>query len=106
MPAARSAGISHLKSLIMRTNPIVLFLALALHASAEEIGKDTLAEEGKAAFASCMACHGLDGKGMAAGPKKLAPLSRLHRSSPVIPLSLRSSSRKASQRRAKTIWGL
>lgn len=29
--------------------------------------------EGKLVYATCMACHGADGKGIAAGPSKMAP---------------------------------
>ena len=30
-------------------------------------------EKGQAAYANCLACHGADGKGMQAGPSKMAP---------------------------------
>lgn len=44
--------------------------ALAL---ADEAEKAKLMEAGKAAFMTCAACHGMDGAGVAAGPKKMAP---------------------------------
>jgi mono/diheme cytochrome c family protein len=43
-------------------------------ASADEAQKAKLIEIGKASFATCMACHGPDGQGVALGPdKKMAP---------------------------------
>lgn len=34
---------------------------------------DAQMEAGKASFMLCAACHGMDGKGVAAGPSKMAP---------------------------------
>lgn len=42
-------------------------------ALADEAAKAKLMETGKAAFMTCAACHGADGQGVAAGPKKMAP---------------------------------
>ncbi|RYD37542.1 MAG: cytochrome c [Verrucomicrobiaceae bacterium] len=44
-----------------------------LHVRADEAQTTKLMEAGKTAYATCMACHGPDGKGTAAGPKKMAP---------------------------------
>ena len=51
------------------------FLAVSvLSASADEAQKAKLMETGKAAYATCMACHGPDGQGLAIPPdKKMAP---------------------------------
>jgi mono/diheme cytochrome c family protein len=40
---------------------------------ADEAAKAKLMETGKAAYMTCAACHGMDGQGVAAGPKKMAP---------------------------------
>ena len=48
-------------------------ISLALHARGDEAQKAKLMEAGKVAYATCMACHGPDGKGIAAGPNKMAP---------------------------------
>lgn len=42
-------------------------------APADEAQKAKLMEVGKANFATCMACHGADGQGLAVGDKKMAP---------------------------------
>jgi mono/diheme cytochrome c family protein len=42
-------------------------------ALADEAEKAKLMEAGKASFMTCAACHGMDGQGVAAGPKKMAP---------------------------------
>ncbi len=62
------------------TPPIMKFstyIALALVAPtltmADEAAKAKLMEAGKAGFMTCAACHGMDGQGVAAGPKKMAP---------------------------------
>lgn len=53
------------------------FLTLALVAPslafADDAEKAKLMEAGKASFMTCAACHGMDGQGVAAGPKKMAP---------------------------------
>lgn len=50
-----------------------LLAASVLGASADEAQKAKLIETGKANFATCMACHGADGQGLAVGDKKMAP---------------------------------
>jgi mono/diheme cytochrome c family protein len=57
----------------MKTHTIALFAASLIAATADEADKAKLMEQGKALFATCMACHGPDGKGIAAGPNKMAP---------------------------------
>lgn len=58
----------------MKYLTLSLLAATAVVASADEAQKAKLMETGKAAFATCMACHGADGKGMAIPPdKKMAP---------------------------------
>ena len=52
---------------------IPLLAASVLSASADEAQKAKLLEIGKANFATCMACHGADGQGLAVGDKKMAP---------------------------------
>lgn len=56
---------------------LATYLALALAAPAlaiaDEAEKAKLMEAGKASFMTCAACHGMDGQGVAAGPKKMAP---------------------------------
>lgn len=42
-------------------------------AHADDAAKTKLMEVGKTTFAMCAACHGADGAGVAAGPKKMAP---------------------------------
>ena len=53
------------------------FIALTLFAAqpllADEEATKKLMAEGQALYATCMACHGQDGKGVAAGPSKMAP---------------------------------
>ena len=55
----------------------IKFSALALLAPtflmANEADKEKLMATGKAAYMTCAACHGMDGQGVAAGPKKMAP---------------------------------
>ena len=52
---------------------IALALAAPVLAMADEAAKAKLMEAGKASFMTCAACHGMDGQGVAAGPKKMAP---------------------------------
>lgn len=53
---------------------IPILAASIFSASADEAQKAKLIEIGKASFATCMACHGPDGQGVALGPdKKMAP---------------------------------
>lgn len=54
--------------------PALSFLALSsLCASADDAQKAKLIEIGKASYATCMACHGPDGQGLAVADKKMAP---------------------------------
>lgn len=55
------------------TAAILLSLGLTLHSSADEAAKAKLMAAGKEAYVTCMACHGPDGNGVAAGPNKMAP---------------------------------
>ena len=58
----------------MKYLALSLLAASAAVASADEAQKAKLMEAGKAAYATCMACHGPDGKGLAIPPdKKMAP---------------------------------
>jgi len=51
-----------------------ILAASIFSASADEAQKAKLIEVGKASFATCRACHGADGQGLAIGPdKKMAP---------------------------------
>jgi mono/diheme cytochrome c family protein len=53
---------------------IPILAASIFNASADEAQKAKLMEIGKANFATCIACHGADGQGLAVGPdKKMAP---------------------------------
>ena len=47
--------------------------ATTVVASADDAQKAKLIETGKAAFATCMACHGADGQGLPVADKKMAP---------------------------------
>ena len=47
-------------------------LSLGLHANAEDPSPEVM-KEGKAAYATCMACHNVDGKGLPIGNLKMAP---------------------------------
>jgi mono/diheme cytochrome c family protein len=49
----------------------ILIAAQSLHAEDEATKK--LMTEGQALYVTCMACHGQDGKGIQAGPSKMAP---------------------------------
>ena len=58
----------------MKYLALSLLAASAAVASADDAQKAKLMEVGKTAFATCMACHGPDGAGMAIPPdKKMAP---------------------------------
>lgn len=50
-----------------------LALVVPTLAVADDAEKAKLMEAGKASFMTCAACHGMDGQGVAAGPKKMAP---------------------------------
>jgi len=57
----------------MKYLALSLLAASAVAASADDAQKAKLMEVGKTAFATCMACHGPDGTGLAIGDKKMAP---------------------------------
>ncbi|MCW1925507.1 cytochrome c [Luteolibacter arcticus] len=58
----------------MKYLALSLLTATAAVASADDAQKAKLMETGKAAFMTCMACHGADGTGMNIPPdKKMAP---------------------------------
>ena len=51
----------------------VVTAGFSLSASADEAETAKLMETGKASFMLCAACHGMDAKGVQAGPSKMAP---------------------------------
>ncbi len=51
----------------------IVTAGLSISASADEAATAKLMETGKASFMMCAACHGMDGKGVQAGPSKMAP---------------------------------
>lgn len=53
--------------------PILAAGALTLTARADDADTAKLMETGKATFMLCAACHGMDAKGVPAGPSKMAP---------------------------------
>ena len=55
------------------TRILISLLATVGMAAAQDDAKAKLMETGKAAFATCMACHGMDGAGLPIGDKKMAP---------------------------------
>lgn len=58
----------------MKYLALSLLAATVAVASADDAQKAKLMETGKTAYATCMACHGADGTGMAIPPdKKMAP---------------------------------
>ncbi len=44
-----------------------------MFAAADEAATAKMMETGKAAYMTCAACHGMDAKGVQAGPSKMAP---------------------------------
>jgi mono/diheme cytochrome c family protein len=52
---------------------LILALVVPSIALADDAEKAKLMELGKAGYMACAACHGMDGQGVAAGPKKMAP---------------------------------
>jgi mono/diheme cytochrome c family protein len=52
---------------------LIITLTFAAGSHADEAQKENLMTAGKALFATCMGCHGPDGKGIAAGASKMAP---------------------------------
>lgn len=57
----------------MKKSLIALTLLAAQPLLADEEATKKLMADGQALYATCMACHGQDGKGVAAGPSKMAP---------------------------------
>lgn len=53
--------------------PLILTTSFSLHAAADDADTAKLMETGKANFMLCAACHGMDAKGVQAGPSKMAP---------------------------------
>src|SRR6478736_4983618 len=53
--------------------PFIVAAGLSASASAEDAETAKLMETGKASFMLCAACHGMDAKGVQAGPSKMAP---------------------------------
>ena len=53
--------------------PLVFAAGFQLNASADEAATAKAMETGKASFMLCAACHGMDAKGVQAGPSKMAP---------------------------------
>lgn len=51
----------------------VVTAGFSLNASADEAQTAKLMEAGKASYMMCAACHGMDAKGVQAGPSKMAP---------------------------------
>ncbi|MES2921148.1 MAG: cytochrome c [Verrucomicrobiota bacterium] len=51
----------------------VVTSGFSLSASADEAETAKLMEAGKASYMLCAACHGMDAKGVQAGPSKMAP---------------------------------
>jgi len=51
----------------------VVTAGFSMSASADEAETAKLMETGKASFMLCAACHGMDAKGVQAGPSKMAP---------------------------------
>lgn len=53
--------------------PLLLATGFPMIASADDAETAKAMEAGKTHFMTCAACHGMDAKGVAAGPSKLAP---------------------------------
>ena len=53
--------------------PFVVTTGFSMIASADEAALAKQMEVGKASFMLCAACHGMDAKGVQAGPSKMAP---------------------------------
>lgn len=53
--------------------PLAFTAALSLNAAADEAEIAKQMEAGKTSYMTCAACHGMDAKGVQAGPSKLAP---------------------------------
>jgi mono/diheme cytochrome c family protein len=52
---------------------LVILAACPISASADEAAVAKQVEAGKISYMMCAACHGMDGKGVAAGPSLMAP---------------------------------
>lgn len=52
---------------------LAVTVGFSLAALADEAETAKLMETGKASYMLCAACHGMDAKGVAAGPSKMAP---------------------------------
>jgi mono/diheme cytochrome c family protein len=57
----------------MKIVSTALLLLIGQPLFAQDEATKKLMTDGQALFATCMACHGADGKGAAAGPSKMAP---------------------------------
>ena len=53
--------------------PILFASGFQLNATANEAETAKMMEAGKMSFMMCAACHGMDAKGVQAGPSKMAP---------------------------------
>ena len=53
--------------------PFVVTAGFSMIASADEAETAKLMETGKMSYMTCAACHGMDAKGVQAGPSKMAP---------------------------------
>lgn len=53
--------------------PLLIATAFTQRAAADDAETAKLMEAGKANFMMCAACHGMDAKGVQAGPSKMAP---------------------------------
>lgn len=53
--------------------PFVVAAGFSINASANEAEVAKLMETGKSSYMMCAACHGMDAKGVAAGPTLMAP---------------------------------
>ena len=53
--------------------PFVFSAGFSVIASADDAETAKMMETGKASFMLCAACHGMDAKGVQAGPSKMAP---------------------------------
>ena len=68
--AAAQEIITSMQKLLL---PFVVTAGFSMNAFADEAETAKQMEAGKASFMLCAACHGMDAKGVAAGPSKMAP---------------------------------
>lgn len=66
----KSASITKTMKLV---SSIALLLTIGQPLLAQDAATAKLMADGQALYATCMACHGPDGKGISAGPAKMAP---------------------------------